>query len=113
MATKRVCLEPGCPTLTNTTRCTAHTRAKDKARGTRQERGYDRAYDVRHATDMNALRNGATFHCWRCGDLVTPDDYSLGHCDDDRRVIHGPEHLRRCNLANTRGGCPHPTHSRT
>jgi hypothetical protein len=106
----RVCVEAGCPELTTTTRCPAHTRERDKARGTRQQRGYDSHYDMRRKTDVRNLANGAVLTCWRCGGVVLPHDYSLGHCDDDRRVIHGPEHLRSCNLANTRGGCPHPSH---
>ncbi len=106
----KVCLEPGCPALTTTTRCTTHTRAKDKARGTRQERGYDATYDIRRAADTSAMAAGAVLICWRCQHVVLPHEYSLGHCDDDRRVIHGPEHLRQCNLA-ARGACPHPSHT--
>ncbi len=41
MATKRVCNQPGCPTITDTPRCADHTRAADRARGTSKERGYD------------------------------------------------------------------------
>lgn len=109
--TKRACLEPGCPTLTNTSRCERHTRERDRARGTRQERGYDAEYDRRRQSDLNAYARGDLLTCWRCGYAVLPTEYSLGHCDDDRTVIHGPEHLRKCNLANTRGGCPHPSHA--
>lgn len=39
---KRVCSQPGCPTLIDSPgRCTAHTKAADKARGTSKERGYN------------------------------------------------------------------------
>lgn len=106
----KVCAESGCPVLTKGTRCTTHTRGKDKARGTRQQRGYDAEYDARRRADMQALVQGVVLTCWRCGHVVPPHDYSLGHCDDDRSVIHGPEHLHGCNLANTRGGCPHASH---
>lgn len=106
----KVCAEHGCPVLTDTTRCPPHTRERDRARGTRQQRGYDAAYDIRRNADVRAMANGAVLTCWRCGAVVMPHDYSLGHCDDDRRLIHGAEHLRGCNLANTRGGCPHPMH---
>ena len=108
---KRVCAEHGCPTITDTTRCDDHTRSKDKARGTRQQRGYDAQYDTARKADLKAMANGAVLTCWRCGDTVWPHDYSLGHCDDDRTILHGPEHLTRCNLANTRGGCPHSSHA--
>ena len=107
----KVCAEPGCPELTSQPRCKGHTRARDRARGTRQERGYDAAYDARRLDDLAQLEAGAVLACWRCGDVVMPHEYSLGHCDDDRSVIHGPEHLLRCNLANTRGDCPHPSHA--
>ncbi len=106
----RPCLEPGCPTLTNATRCKAHTRAKDRERGTRQQRGYDADYDARRKQDTRALANGVVLTCWRCNNVVMPHNYSLGHCDDDRTIIHGAEHLTQCNLANTRGDCPHASH---
>ena len=110
----RVCAEPSCPALVKQGardgRCDQHRRARDKARGTRQERGYDAAYDRRREADVQAMRNGAVLTCWRCGEVILPHDYSLGHCDSDRTIIHGPEHLRQCNLAHTRGGCPHPSH---
>lgn len=107
----RVCAEPGCPEPTASTRCPTHTRDRDKARGTRQQRGYDSDYDHRRKADVHAMANGAVLTCWRCGHVVMPHDYSLGHCDDDRSILHGPEHLTQCNLANTRGGCPHPSHA--
>lgn len=106
----KVCTEPGCPELTNKTRCPTHTRQRDAARGTRQQRGYDKEYDQRRKTDLARLTNGEVLTCWRCGDYVLPHDYSLGHCDVDRTVIHGPEHLTKCNLANTQGNCPHVSH---
>lgn len=106
----RVCSEPGCPTLVETGRCAAHRRERERARGTRQERGYDATYDRLRAADVARLARGEVLTCWRCNGVILPHDYSLGHCDDDRSVIHGPEHLRQCNLANTRGGCPHESH---
>ncbi|MDF1603385.1 hypothetical protein [Nocardioides sp. YIM 152315] len=106
----RVCIESGCGTLTDKTRCLEHRRAKDQARGTRQERGYDAEYDRLRAADVAAMARGEVLTCWRCERVVMPHDYSLGHCDDDRSIIHGPEHLHGCNLANTRGGCPHASH---
>lgn len=40
-----VCAQPGCPTLTDATRCTDHRadehRRRDQRRGTRTQRGYD------------------------------------------------------------------------
>jgi hypothetical protein len=63
----QVCAEPGCPELTNRTRCTEHDRAKDKRRGSSKQRGYDagyrraRAQVIREETD-----------CWICGEPVDP-----------------------------------------
>jgi hypothetical protein len=107
----RVCLEPGCPRIQAEPRCPEHRSVRERQRGTRQQRGYDSDYDSRRRADTKAMANGAVLTCWRCGQVVLPHDYSLGHCDDDRTVIHGPEHLTQCNLANTRGGCPHPSHA--
>lgn len=112
---KRVCAEPGCPRLIDAGardgRCDQHRRAKDRARGTRQERGYDAEYDARRKRDVRRMASGEVLTCWRCERPILPHEYSLGHCDDDRRVIHGPEHLTACNLANTRGGCSHVSHT--
>lgn len=97
---KRVCLEPGCPTLTDRRRCPTHERARDKARGTRQQRGYDAA----HYREANRLRDliraGHQVTCWRCGLPITDaDDCHLGHDDHDRNITRGAEHGRTCNLA--------------
>lgn len=99
--TLKVCLEPGCPTLTDQTRCPVHTRAKDKARGTRQERGYDRAYDRIRRNYQIRMESGEVFTCWRCDELgkphdVDPDDWHLGHDNADRSVIRGPQ----CSASN-------------
>lgn len=42
---KRPCTEPGCPTLVRGGRCDPHRRKRERARGTRQERGYDRHHE--------------------------------------------------------------------
>ena len=41
----RVCAEPGCPELQLAPRCPAHAREAERARGTRQQRGYDAGHD--------------------------------------------------------------------
>ena len=106
----KVCTEPGCPNLQAESRCPAHRSDRERARGTRQQRGYDLEYDKARASWWSRLMGGEVLRCWRCDGVVLPHDFSLGHCDDDRGVIHGPEHLR-CNLANTRGGCTHESHA--
>ena len=95
---KKPCAEPGCPRLVHTTRCPTHTRARDKARGTRQQRGYDNDHDKLRATYVAQLRAGHTLTCWRCtGDITTEADLHVGHDDHDRSITRGPEH-RLCNL---------------
>lgn len=94
--TLKVCLEPGCPTLTSGTRCTEHERARDKARGTRQERGYDAAYDRLRRNYQLRMEAGEVFMCWRCEELeqphlIDPDNWDLGHDPGDRTVIRGPQ----------------------
>lgn len=106
----KVCAEPGCPAIQREPRCKDHRSQYERQRGTRQARGYDADYDRVRRADVAALKAGAALTCWRCGKRVEADDYSLGHCDDDRSILHGPEHLLACNLANTRGGCPHESH---
>lgn len=115
----RVCLEPGCPSLTKTTRCERHTRERDRARGTRQDRGYGSDHDRLRAEYQRRMDAGETFTCWRCAEAgkphdVDPNDWHLGHDDDDRSVYRGPE----CPSGNqatsgryltTRIETPHPT----
>lgn len=100
MARMRVCAQPGCPELTTTRHCPAHTREVEEARGSRQQRGYDAAYDrarQRWAPHVAAC----TVHCHAdlciepSGRLILPHQpWDLGH--DEQRRIRGPEHAR-CN----------------
>lgn len=92
----RPCLEPGCPTLSESPRCPTHTREKDQARGTRQERGYDAAYDRIRRNYQLRMEAGEVFICWRCAELeqphpIDPDAWDLGHDPVDRTVIRGPQ----------------------
>lgn len=95
---KRICAEPGCPELTNTTRCPDHTRQHDRARGTRQQRGYNAAHDATRRASIAKLNAGQTLTCWRCnGPITTVADLHIGHDDHDRSITRGDEHAR-CNL---------------
>jgi hypothetical protein len=109
--TLRVCAEPNCPELTNSTRCRTHTRTKDRARGTRQARGYGAAYDNERRHYQRRMDKGERFNCWRCHEPITPGArWTLGHCDDHRELIHGPEHPT-CNYATAgRTHCTHISH---
>lgn len=96
----KVCSEPGCPTLTKATRCTQHTRAKDRARGTRQQRGYDAAHEAERARWTPLVATG-NVKCWRCGEYIPgAGPFDLGHDDLDRTKYRGPEHVS-CNRATS------------
>lgn len=96
----KVCIVPGCPTLTHGTRCSEHERARDKARGSRQARGYDARHDRLRATYQRSMDEGETYTCWRpeCGRAIDPNAWHLGHDDHDRSQYRGPE-CPSCNLA--------------
>lgn len=95
----RVCSSPGCPVLLpQSGRCIEHARQADRARGTRQQRGYTREHDQRRA-DWSQLVAAGTVDCWRCRGRIHPTEpWHLGHDDHDRTIWRGPEHVK-CNLA--------------
>lgn len=94
----KVCLEPGCPALTRATRCTEHTRAKDKARGSAAARGYGSDHKASRARWAPLVAAG-NVKCWRCGDYIAAGEpFDLGHDDQDRSKYRGPEHVG-CNRA--------------
>ena len=93
----RVCLD--CHRIGDWTRgrCPEHSRAKDAARGTRAQRGYDAVHDRLRAHWQRRIDNGERVTCWRpdCTNVLTGRDWHLGHHDD--RTHAGPE-CTRCNL---------------
>lgn len=94
----RVCLD--CPTLVRTgSRCPACTRARDRARGSTAERGYGTEHRRIRAQLVAALSAGHALQCWRCGTTITrPDQFDVGHDDNNRAITRGPE-CRPCNRA--------------
>ena len=105
----KVCLEPGCGSLTKRTRCRDHERAKDKARGTRAERGYGAEHEALAREYQQRMDQGERFTCWRCDKPLGARrgiDWQLGHDDQDRSKYRGPE-CPPCNLA-TSGRSSHP-----
>lgn len=95
----RVCSEPGCPTIYQgaNSRCPAHARQADRARGTRQQRGYDSAHDRLRARWAPRVARGQV-DCARCGQRIRRGQaWDLGHTDD-RAGYNGPEHAQ-CNRA--------------
>lgn len=110
---KHVCAEPGCPNLIDRgVRCPTCTRTRDRARGTRQQRGYDAAYDAEHLAWQRRLDTGEPIQCWRCTELgrphlvdPRPGRWHLGHDPADRSIIRGPQ-CPQSNLADAGGSSP-------
>lgn len=110
MPAMRVCSELGCHELVSKGKCPAHTRQVETRRGTRRERGYDRAYDTSRATEARRVAAGRV-ECWTCGERVSPlAPWHHGHCEQDRSVIHGAEHPE-CNMQHRGKACPHASHA--
>jgi hypothetical protein len=77
--------------------CGDHLREADAARGRRAARGYDTEYDRQRREWEKRLARGERVACWRCRRRIMPrDEWNLGHDDDDRTIIKGPEHAG-CN----------------
>src|SRR5262249_34584014 len=95
----RACPHPGCPNLVAKGRCPDHSRLHEELRGTRYERGYGAEYDAERRLWKRMVDAGGVA-CRRCGEPTEPGpDWSLGHDDDDRSIIRGPEHGRKCNYS--------------
>lgn len=95
----KVCVEAGCPTLTKRTRCAEHERAKDRARGSREQRGYGTEHRKLRAEWQQRMDGGEAVICWRCAEQgkphpVDPTRWDLGHDDEDRSRYRGPECYR-------------------
>lgn len=93
-----VCSTPTCPVLSaKPGRCERCARERDRARGTRQERGYDASYDATRRDYQRRMDNGERFDCWRCPELgrpshlVDPHAWHLGHSNEDRTIVRGPQ----------------------
>lgn len=91
---RKVCAEPGCPTITDQARCPRHRR------GTRQQRGYGQQHQSLRAAWQERIDTGERVVCWRCEvTVIEPGDaWDLGHDDADRDRYRGPECLP-CNRA--------------
>lgn len=97
MAMKRNCPKPNCIRVADGSYCREHNAEHDKKRGTKAARGYGygfkaqrREYAKQHMTQA--------LTCWRCGEQIPiGEPFHLGHDDDDRTIIRGPEHPL-CNL---------------
>lgn len=106
----RVCLDCMATIPAGRYRCRDCERERDKARGSREERGYGYEHRKERARLQSYMDAGVRFRCWRCGRPINPKRWQLGHCDVDRAKYHGPECVP-CNTATSgRTGCPHRSH---
>ena len=97
---KRRCAGANCPKLVpvGTRYCPNHQAQYDARRGTPRQRGYDRDYWRARARAKRAVDAGGVT-CWRCGQPIEPDsNWHMGHDDEDRTILRGPEHAS-CNLS--------------
>lgn len=95
---KKICARAGCPNITTASLCPTHASEADKARGTREQRGYGHAHRSLRKAFIPEHQAG-TLICWRCRELIRPDEpFDLGHDDHDRTQYRGAEH-QRCNRA--------------
>ena len=77
-------------------RCPTHDRARDKARGTKAQRGYGPEHQRERRRIQRLIDAGEDVRCWRCGIQLTGHDWHLDH-DDDRSRYRGPA-CAPCNL---------------
>lgn len=101
-----VCNQPGCPELTTSAYCEAHTRdqrrAENQQRGTFRQRGYDHKYDK----NRKRLLTEET-HCWICGRPVDtalkyPDPFSPSADHVTPRSRGGTNERQNLKLAHLR-----------
>ena len=95
---QKICAARGCPRITGGRYCTEHARAHDKARGTKTQRGYGKEFLDERKVWVHMVETGEV-NCWRCLNPILPGaEFHLGHDDEDRSIIRGPEHPH-CNLS--------------
>jgi hypothetical protein len=97
----QVCAVAGCPELSTTTYCDDCAKAKDKARGTRQQRGYGAQHQRTRAA---LLPDAYGALCIHCDERMWPHQaLALDHTEDRtgyRGIVHAS-----CNASEgaTRG----------
>lgn len=94
----RPCPKPECPEPTPPSQryCDEHMAAYEKKRGTKAERGYGKTFQSERKVWERMIATGEV-RCWRCLNTIHPGTpFDLGHDDNDRSIIRGPEHAH-CN----------------
>ena len=95
---QRICPKPGCPKPASGRYCDKHNREYERARGTREQRGYG----VEHKKlrrQLAAKVQAGGIRCGICGKPIPPG--SVWHLDhtEDRTDYRGPAHAS-CNTAD-------------
>ena len=93
---RRRCSHPQCPTLIphpGPRQWPPHNREREPQPGTAHARGYDARYRAARVRAARLVEAGQAT-CWRCGKPIKAGEpFDLGHDDDDRSIIRGPEHV--------------------
>jgi hypothetical protein len=108
----KVCAQPGCPEIIERRHCPTHTTQRERARGSRQQRGYDRGHErLREQWKPKVEAGMVDCHAIVC---VMPQRriwlgmaWDLGHIPD-RTAWTGPEHARCNRVAGGHASHPHP-----
>jgi hypothetical protein len=95
---KRICPKPGCPATTASGYCPTHKAEAERARGSREQRGYGREHMALRKQWEPKVAAGKVA-CAKCKQPIQPGTlWHLGH-NDDRTQWTGPEHPY-CNTSD-------------
>jgi hypothetical protein len=94
------CLDCGRPGVRR--RCDRCARGRDRARGSRQARGYDAEHDRLRAKWQRRMDDGELVVCATCPTVLTGRAWDLGHDPADRSRYRGPQCLP-CNRGHRDG----------
>jgi hypothetical protein len=94
------CLDCGRPGVRG--RCTLCTRGRDRARGSRQVRGYGAEHEQLRADWQRRMDDGEVVTCATCPTVLNGQAWDLGHVRGDRTRYRGPQCLP-CNRGHRAG----------
>jgi hypothetical protein len=95
----RICSKPGCPNVHDKPgMCPTCARERDRARGTKTQRGYGPDFQRERRQWIKTIELG-NVRCYRCAKPIKPGDpFHLDHDDNNRDILRGPS-CPRCNLS--------------
>lgn len=95
---KKICAKPGCPAITAGTHCPPHAAEAERARGSRESRGYGPEHRALRKRWAPMVATGDVL-CAKCDQPIKAGTvWHLGHTAD-RATWTGPEHPY-CNLSD-------------